>query len=277
MKFVTLNAHESRNGGGGLTTPLVSVIVPIYNIAPYVQRGLESLLAQDYRNLQLILVDDHSDDDSAAVIATYAKQDARIEPVYLPRNCGVSAARNAGLAVARGLYVAFMDGDDWLAPDYVSRFVTTLEQGPYDILVSPFYVDDPKANPVPSRLCKDQVLTRKQFIRGMLAPVGVIRGYLWNKFYRRSIIESAHLRFDERVAIMEDELFNVEYALAASRFYYLGAPAYHHVIRADSATQSIGVIGALPKQITALWSIQRLIRTRYQSGAVPEEPLRSER
>ncbi|MFD1440134.1 glycosyltransferase family 2 protein [Lacticaseibacillus hegangensis] len=260
-----------------MPSPLVSVVVPIYNLAPYLMRGVNSLINQTYRNLQVLLVDDHSTDDSAALIAQAAQTDSRIEPIYLPENRGVSAARNAGLAQARGLYVAFMDGDDWLAPGLIDRFAAALEEGPYDILVSPFYVDDPAPKPVPKRLLRSKVLSRRQFLSGMLAPVGYLRGYLWNKFYRRSVIESAHLQFDEQVALMEDELFNAQYALAASRFYYLGEPGYHHVVRADSTTQSLSVLAALPKQLTALWQIGALIRTSYQTGAVPEEPVRSER
>ncbi|WP_054666231.1 glycosyltransferase family 2 protein [Lacticaseibacillus camelliae] len=260
-----------------MPSPLVSVVVPIYNLAPYLMRGVNSLMNQTYRNLQLILVDDHSTDDSKTVIEQAADQDPRIEPIYLPANRGVSAARNAGLAQARGLYVAFMDGDDWMAPHLIARFVAALEAGPYDILVSPFYTDNPTPGALPHRTARSKVLSRRQFLSGMLAPVGYLRGYLWNKFYRRSVIESAHLQFDEQVALMEDELFNTQYALAASRFYYLGEPAYHHVVRRDSTTQSLGVIGALPKQLAALWRIAGLIRTSYQTGTVPEEPVRSER
>lgn len=255
----------------------MSVIVPIYNLAPCLMRGVTSLMKQDYRNLQVILVDDHSTDDSARLIKAAAARDQRIEPIFLTANCGVSAARNAGLAQARGLYVGFMDGDDWMAPELIAQFVAKLEQGPYDILVSPFFIDDPRPSTVAKSLTRSRPLSRRQFLAGMMAPVGYMRGYLWNKFYRRSIIEAAHLQFDEAVALMEDELFNVQYALAASRFYYLGRPAYHHVVRADSTTQSLGVFGALPQQLAALWRIRGLIKAGYASGAVPEEPVRSER
>ncbi|WP_125706423.1 glycosyltransferase family 2 protein [Lacticaseibacillus daqingensis] len=243
-------------------TPLVSVIVPIYNLAPYLKRSLASLIAQDYTALELILVDDRSTDDSAAIIAQLAATDKRVVPVYLGQNRGVSAARNAGLAVATGVYVAFMDGDDWLAPHTIAAFVAALEAGPYDLVTCPFYIDAPQPKPLPQRLLVDRELSRRQLLRGMLAPVGQIRGYLWNKIYRRSVIEAGHLRFDETVTIMEDELFTTEYALMTSRFFFRGRPGYHHVVRADSATQSLGVLGALPQQLSALWRIQQLIRAK---------------
>lgn len=268
---------QKGNGGPVLANPLVSVIVPIYNLAPYLMRGVTSLMKQDYANLQVILVDDHSTDGSAQLIAAAAARDARIEPVFLPANRGVSAARNAGLARAKGLYVAFMDGDDWMAPSLIAQFVSTLEEGPYDILVSPFFIDDPRPNAVAKRLTRSRRLTRRQFLTGMLAPVGYLRGYLWNKFYRRSIIASAHLQFDETVALMEDELFNAQYAMAATRFYYFGQPAYHHVVRPDSTTQSLGVLAALPKQLAALRRIRHLIKAGQLAAAAAETPVRSER
>lgn len=251
-----------------MAEPLVSVIVPVYNVEPYLKRSVQSLMAQTYLNLQIILIDDGSSDDSAAVIAQAAKLDRRVEPIYLAENRGVSAARNAGLTKARGLYIAFMDGDDWVAPTYVQNFVTTLESGPYDLLISPFYTDNPNPQPVPEKLLGDRELTKAQLMRGMLAPVGQVRGYLWNKFYRRSVIDALSLTFDENVAIMEDELFNTAYIMATSRFYYYGTPGYHHVVRSDSATQSLGVIGAIPQQLWALWRIGQIAMNEKRAVGV---------
>lgn len=255
-----------------MTTPLVSVIVPVYNVERYLKRSVLSLIDQAYTNLQILLIDDASTDHSAAVIAEFAAQDPRIQPIYCAQNRGVSAARNAGLAKAKGLYVAFMDGDDWVAPDYISNFVAALEAGPYDLLVSPFYTDSPTPQPVAGSLCRDRELSRGQLLRGMLKPVGKVRGYLWNKFYRRSVITALHLQFDEDVTIMEDELFNTAYIMATSRFYYYGQPGYHHVVRSDSATQSLGVIGAVPQQLWALWRIwQIMLKEKRAVGVAVSE------
>lgn len=246
----------------------MSVIVPVYNVERYLKRSVQSLIDQAYSNLQILLIDDASTDHSATVIAEFAAKDPRIQPIYFVQNRGVSAARNAGLAKAKGLYVAFMDGDDWVAKDYISHFVTTLEAGPYDLLVSPFYTDSPEPKPVSANLCRDQELTRSQLLRGMLKPVGKVRGYLWNKFYRRRVISELGLQFDEDVAIMEDELFNTAYIMATSRFYYAGQPGYHHVVRRDSATQSLGVIGAVPQQLWALWQIGQIMLNEKRAVGV---------
>lgn len=264
------------NVGEHVTEPLVSVIVPVYNVDRYLERSVQSLIDQTYSNLQLLLVDDASTDHSAEVIAHFAAIDSRVQPVYFAHNRGVSAARNAGLARAKGLYVSFMDGDDWVAPDFVANFVTQLEAGPYDLLVSPFYTDNPDPQPVAAKLRADRELTRAQLLRGMLAPVGKVRGYLWNKFYRRSVITTLGLHFDEQVTIMEDELFNTAYIMATSRYYYYGNPGYHHVVRSDSATQSLGVIGAIPQQLAALWQIGHIMINEKRVVGVAGKKLRKE-
>ena len=106
----------------------------------------------------------------------------------------------------------------------------------------------------------------------MLHPIGYIRGYLWNKVFRRDVIERLQLRFDEQMSIMEDELFTATYVMATRHFLYTGPPAYHHVVRRDSATQSLGVLGAIPQQLYALWRIHQVLRHahRYEKGTKKE-------
>ena len=97
-------------------SPLVSVIVAIYNIEPYIRRCVDSVLAQDYQQLEIILVDDGSTDQCHAICDAYAQKDTRIKVIH-KQNGGLSSARNAGLDVARGKYVAFVDSDDFLEED----------------------------------------------------------------------------------------------------------------------------------------------------------------
>ncbi len=100
----------------------------------------------------------------------------------------------------------------------------------------------------------------------MLHPIGYIRGYLWNKVFRRDVIERLQLRFDEQMSIMEDELFTATYVMATRHFLYTGHPAYHHVVRRDSATQSLGVLGANPAAALCV--------VAHSSSVAPCPPLR---
>ncbi|MFD1432452.1 glycosyltransferase family 2 protein [Lacticaseibacillus yichunensis] len=246
-------------------TPLVSVIMPIFNLRPYLKRSLDSVLHQTYPALQVLVIDDASTDDTTDLIAAYAARDARVEPVYLPLNGGVSAARNAGLTQARGKYVTFFDGDDWALPAHVATLVAAMERGA-DMAIAPYFLDDTneRSHQPADRLARP--LTQSQLLRGLLAPVGTVRGYTWNKMYRRALITAHDLSFNEHVAIMEDALFNVQYVLEGHRFTYTGTPHYHYVMRADSVTQSLGTLGLLPQEIHALWLIQKLIRVRHTEG-----------
>ena len=100
----------------------VSVIVPVYNVEPYIKKCVTSLIGQDYTNIEIILVDDGSPDNSGVIIDQLSFKDKRIKVVH-KENGGVSSARNAGINIATGEYIMFVDGDDWVTPDYVSYFV----------------------------------------------------------------------------------------------------------------------------------------------------------
>ena len=96
--------------------PLISIIVPIYNIAEYASECIQSLINQTYKNIEIILVDDGSTDHSPVICDEFAEQDERIKVIH-KRNGGLSDARNAGLDVATGEYIGFVDGDDWVDED----------------------------------------------------------------------------------------------------------------------------------------------------------------
>lgn len=107
--------------------PLISVIIPIYNVKEYLKRCLDSVIAQDYENMEVILVDDGSLDDSGAIADEYSVKDKRIKVIH-QKNGGLSNARNNGLKIARGEYVTFIDSDDYVAPDYVSYMFNLLKK-----------------------------------------------------------------------------------------------------------------------------------------------------
>lgn len=106
--------------------PAISVIVPIYNVEPYLGECLDSLCGQTLRNIEIIGVDDGSTDGSGALLDEYAAKDKRIIAVH-QKNAGVSAARNAGMRLARGEYLAFVDGDDWMDADFCRNYILWLK------------------------------------------------------------------------------------------------------------------------------------------------------
>ena len=112
--------------------PLISVIVPVYNVKAYLDRCVESLLGQSYKNLEIFLVDDGSTDGCGKVCDRYAAQDPRITVIH-KKNGGLSDARNAALDAAQGEYYAFVDGDDWVSPYYVENLYRALRKADADM------------------------------------------------------------------------------------------------------------------------------------------------
>ena len=112
---------------------LISVIVPIYKVEAYLRRGIDSILAQDYPNIEVILVDDGSPDNCGKICDEYAKKDKRIRVIHKP-NGGLSYARNAGLDVAKGEYISFIDSDDSILPYMYSTMIKVIENNNLDIV-----------------------------------------------------------------------------------------------------------------------------------------------
>ena len=125
-----------------MTNPLVSIIVPVYNAQNSVARCLESICSQTYQELEIIVLNDGSTDDSLAICEQFRAKDPRI--VVDKENEGVSCTRNAGLVLAHGDYIQFVDSDDHLAPDFTQRMVTAAEQYDATLVISPYWMEIPR-------------------------------------------------------------------------------------------------------------------------------------
>ncbi len=214
--------------------PLVSVIVPVYNAAEYIERCVHSIVNQVYRNIELILVDDGSSDGTADLLDSYAKADPRIV-VSHRENAGVSASRNHALDLARGEYVQFADSDDWLTPDSTMSLVRAAVEKNCDLVIADFYRVSGKKLSQKGDIDEDGVMNRVEFASCMVDnPADFYYGVLWNKLYRRSIIEEHQLRMDTSISWCEDFLFNLEYIRWAETFYALQLPVYYYVKRRGS-------------------------------------------
>ena len=121
--------------------PLISVVVPIYNVEKFLPRCLDSILTQTYENLEIILVDDCSTDDSAKIIQQYADQDERIKWIRHEKNCGLFQARISGVDIASGKYIAFVDSDDYLSMDWFRILIKKAERDCADIVVGEWCYD----------------------------------------------------------------------------------------------------------------------------------------
>lgn len=209
--------------------PTVSIIVPVYNAESTLRRCVDSILRQEYTDFELILSNDGSQDGSGAICDEYAAEDPRVHVLH-QENRGVSAARNHALDHARGTYLQFLDSDDWITPDATKLLVRTAQERQCDLVVSDFYrvVGDRVSQK--GDIDDDRVLSREEYAAYMMEnPADFYYGVLWNKLYRRDIVEQYRLRMDESVQWCEDFLFNLEYILHGERFTTLRVPIYYYV------------------------------------------------
>ena len=222
--------------------PMVSIIVPIYNAEQYLRRCVDSILNQEYTDYELLLVNDGSTDASGDICEEYRDRDPRVI-VIQKENTGVSDSRNRALDRARGKYLQFLDSDDWITPDATRLFVRAAEEYGCDMVISDFYrVVGERLSPK-GDIEEEGVLTREEFAAHMMEnPADFYYGVLWNKLYRRDIVEEHNLRMDTDINWCEDFMFNLEYIRYAKVFYALHAPIYYYVKRKGSlASQGINI------------------------------------
>ena len=208
----------------------ISVIVPVYNVAAYLPQCLESILHQDYRELQVLLIDDGSTDDSGAICDGLAARDSRIQVIH-QKNAGGAAAKNAGLRAARGEYLSFVDSDDYLEPDVYGFLAKTLEESQADAVQGAFrevYRGRTEEKPL-----KPETLEGYDYL--LRFPKDFTCALLWNKLYRREIF--AGVFFEEGHKI-DDEYFTYQGFLRPRKLVCTDRVIYNYRKRASSVMAS---------------------------------------
>ncbi len=207
----------------------VSVIVPVYNAEKALERCIDSILNQEYKDFELIAVDDGSKDRSGEILDAYAKADPRVVVIH-KENGGVSDTRNRALDIAQGEYVQFLDADDWIPADSTKVMVRAIEESGADLVTADFYRVVGNNIARKGSITTSEVLTRQEYAEWMMdSPADYYYGVLWNKLYRRQIIEQYHLRMDKTLSFCEDFVYNLEYILRCKTIIPLQIPVYYYV------------------------------------------------
>ena len=188
-----LTAHSSQLTAHIQCCPLISVIIPVYNVEKYLDKCINSIVNQTYRNLEIILVDDGSSDNSPAICDEWARKDNRIRVIH-QENFGQAHARNRGLDAANGSLIGFIDSDDSAKPEMYQRLYELLTENDADLSMCSLYGFDEKGNDLKFSAHKDEILTGEQVLERMFLSKESF-GSPVNKLYRAEIFE--HLRFNE--------------------------------------------------------------------------------
>ena len=166
---------------------LVSIIVPVYNVEKYLSKCIDSILAQTYKNLEIILVDDGSKDNSGTICDEYSKKDKRIKIIHKP-NGGISDVRNHGLKIATGDYIGFVDSDDYIAEDMFETLVSLLEKNDADISIVSFY-EYYNGKLIGVRENENvEIMNKVEAIKELLID-RKIQSYTWNKLFKKELFD----------------------------------------------------------------------------------------
>lgn len=224
------------------STPLISVIIAIYNPGKYLRKCLDSIVNQTYRNLEIILVDDGSTDNSLAVCREYAEKDSRII-VHHKENSGVSATRNAGIRLAHGEYFSFIDSDDYLEEDAYEYLMDLIKQHKVDVVTHEHFITYPSketTHTIPAE--KYGLYNRKDAMNVLVHHFP----FAWNKLFSKKIIEG--IWFNEEICRGEDGLFARQAFDKADSAWFDSRPLYHYVQSEDSAVRG----SFRPSQLTGM-------------------------
>lgn len=206
---------------------MVSLIVPVYNAQKYLDKCINSLLAQTYKDIEIILVDDGSTDDSLKICNKYADLDARVK-VFHQENAGVSAARNYGLDNCCGDYVSFVDSDDWVEQAMVEEMLALLASTNADMGIFGYYIVN-NGKQITARVAeKNEVIDISENVERIVQLcLSSVINPPHSKIYKQAILEEYQIRFDVDTSLGEDFIFNLEYvshiesvALGKEKLYY---------------------------------------------------------
>ena len=220
---------------------LVSVIIPVYNVEEYLRKCLDSVINQTYTNLEIICIDDGTQDNCGAILDEYAQKDSRIIVIH-QENAGVAAARNRGLDIAKGEYIAFVDSDDWLEPECYETMVKQMEENPDVDLVScgVNIIDNINCDKKKYQSMANWYTYPFSGKKELSTQIGRrITGAVWQFLFKSILIKNTSLRFSH-YKFSEDLLFIMKYISNIKKIYFNDDKVYNYVQRQSSAMTKYG-------------------------------------
>ncbi len=216
----------------------VSIIVPVYNCENSIERCLRSILTQTYQDIEVIAIDDGSKDNSGKICDKLAKEDDRLIVVH-QENSGVSKTRNNALKLATGNYIQFVDSDDYLADYATKSLVDAANKNGADLVIADFYRVIKNRISTKGKIKTKKVFSLQEYANHMIKdPADFYYGVLWNKLYKRSIIDKYHLTMLEDINWCEDFLFNLEYVKYCKVFFAIQIPIYYYFKNENSLSNN---------------------------------------
>jgi len=214
----------------------ISIIIPIYNVEEYLEKCVDSVLNQTYKNLEIILVNDGSKDKSIDICKKYKSQDNRVT-VIDKKNDGVWLARYDGITKATGEYISFIDSDDYIEKDYIEKLYSKSKENNYDIVVCGFKRIDDKTKKVYSNEMNkfgDLIISKDRNVEELIS----VNTSLWNKLYKKELIDKLP-NMKTKPKVLEDMMFLTLIYPYANKIAFIDDLLYNYIVREKSAISSI--------------------------------------
>lgn len=235
-----------------MNNKMVSIVIPVYNLQNYLEECIQSLINQSWKDIEILLIDDGSTDNSSVLCDDLAKKDKRIRVLH-KKNGGVSSARNAGISMAKGEYITFIDGDDWVSEKYIETLYHLITSYSADVVASGFFYT------YETGVCKKvQLVTEVATISGMdaLNQACDIQtpwvGFACGKLVKTEVLLKYKISFDPQISICEDSLFWYNVFNKVNTVVKSDKSLYYYRIRQASATRSANKnLVSLKTKITA--------------------------
>lgn len=225
----------------------VSIIIPVYNAMKDLERCIESIINQTLQEIQIIIINDGSTDDSLSICEAYAKKDDRITLINKP-NGGISSARNAGIEVAKGAYIGFVDSDDWVELEMFENMYLQVQEAQSEVCMCNYKIDINNKSISEVLDINQDLLQGEEIVQNLLIHMistsdlnsksGSIMASVWRMIVKKELIDKYKFRFNEKFAIMEDLVFSVE-LFTKCNVISINRGLYYHYVNNINSTTSI--------------------------------------
>lgn len=215
----------------------LSIIIPVYNLEDHIGKCLDSILSHNFSDFEIIVIDDGSSDNSLSICRSYSQKDSRIIVLQQP-NAGVSIARNVGINSAKGEYLCFIDGDDWISENSLNAVLNAQKANDLDIIVARAFAHDGNRRGVERYAFKPSLTQKVYSGTDVVIKEGYIRGSVWAVFFKRELILENDILFAPKLKNGEDTLFFTLCLIKAAKVGFYNVAHYYVLEREGSASRA---------------------------------------
>lgn len=241
---------------------MISVVVPIFNVGIWIERCLNKILSQSFSNIEVILVNDGSEDNSQKICEEFVKKDNRVRLINKD-NGGLSSARNTGIGIATGKYIVFIDPDDEIVDGYFNSLYETAEKYNCDSVISGYRTIPTNKNQIPNYKL-NEVLTGEELI---LSSLNIHSNndlcFVWRYIYKMDVIRNKKIKFNEQVFIGEDVIFNLEFLLNSKRVIAIKDIYYLYTVNNPESLMRVTFKPKLEESLIKQYEIRKCLSQQY--------------